>query len=74
MNGTNLLKIKDRKKFMRGLALSKKQNFESNMKFVAFHAEWLKRTSNKEWSKRRRQLVDSLYRANRHLTLNSAKQ
>ena len=58
---------------MRELDLSKKRNFENNMKFVVFHAEWLKRVSNKEWSKRRRQLVDSLYKSNRKLKLKKVK-
>jgi hypothetical protein len=73
MKKTNLLGVTNHKKFMRELALSKKRNFEDNMKFVTLHAEWLKRTNNKEWSKRRKLLVDSLYRANRHLKLTSKR-
>lgn len=64
--------VKDRKKFFRELALSKKQNFEDNMRFVKLHAEWLKRTSNKEWSKQQKMFIDSIYKRNRHLKLNQA--
>ncbi|MCL4380667.1 hypothetical protein M1141_00110 [Candidatus Marsarchaeota archaeon] len=69
---TNLLKVADRKKFFKDLALSKKRNYESNMAFIRLYAEWIKRASNKEWSKRRKLLIDEVYKTNRRLRLNSA--
>lgn len=66
----NILGVKNRKKFLKELEESKKQNFEDNLKFVKLYAEWLKRTSNKDWSKRQKFLIDSIYKRNRHLKLN----
>lgn len=68
---TNPLKIKDRKKFFKELAISKKRNYESNMAFVKLYAKWIKRTSNKDWSNRRKLLIDEVYKANRHMKLKS---
>ncbi len=70
MRGRGEFKIRNRKKFLKELAESKKQNFEDNLKFVKLRAEWMKRTSNAEWSKRQKLLVDSIYKRNRHLKLN----
>lgn len=67
------LKIKNRKAFLKALEDDKRRNFEDNLKFVKLRAEWLKRTSNREWSKRQKLLIDSIYRSNRHLKLNSAR-
>ena len=70
MRARGEFRIRDRKKFLKELEESKKQNFEDNLKFVKLRAEWLKRTSNAEWSKRQKLLVDSIYKRNRHLKLN----
>jgi|GEM_PF-2173098 hypothetical protein len=69
MKYKNILKIKNKKRFLKGLEESKRQNFENNMKFVELHALWLKRTSNKEWSKRQKIIIDEVYKANRHLKI-----
>lgn len=63
------LKIKNRRKFLRELAQSKKQNFEDNLKFVKLHAEWLKRKSNRDWSRQQKTIIDEVYRSNRRLHL-----
>ncbi len=41
-------------KLIKEIALEKKRNFEDNLKFVIFRAEWIKRKSNGEWSKRQK--------------------
>ena len=64
------LKIRDRKAFLKELSESKKRNFEDNLKFVKLRAEWMKRKSNKEWSRRQKVITDEVYRANRKLKLN----
>ena len=69
MRNKDILKIKDRRRFIKELQISKKQNFDNNMKFVRLYAEWLKRTSNKEWSRQQKKMIDEVYRANRHLRL-----
>lgn len=73
MKYRNLLGIKDEKSFLRELALGKERNREDNLKFVRFRAEWLKRKSNKEWSKRQKIIIDEVYRRNRHLKLGDIK-
>lgn len=65
----NLLKIKNRKRFLEELDESKRRNFDDNLKFVKLRAEWLKRTSNKEWSRRQKMLINEIYRSNRHMKL-----
>ena len=60
------LRIRNRKTFLKALEESKKQNFEDNLKFVKLRAEWLKRTSNEEWSKRQKFLIDSIYKRNHY--------
>lgn len=57
------------KAFLKALADDKKQNFEDNLKFVKLRAEWLKRKSNREWSKRQKFMVDSIYKRNWHRKL-----
>lgn len=72
MKYKNILKIKNKKRFLKQLEESKRQNFESNMKFVELHALWLKRTSNREWSRRQKIIIDEVYRSNRHMKLKPA--
>ncbi len=56
----------NKKKLLKELKEERRRNRASNLRFIDLHVAWLKSTSNKEWSKRRKLLVDSLYRANRH--------
>jgi hypothetical protein len=63
------IKIKNQKAFLKALEESKKQNFEDNLKFVKLRAEWLKRASNRDWSRRQKILIDSIYKRNRRLRL-----
>ena len=58
-------------KLLKELALEKKRNFEGNLAFVRLHAEWLKRASNKEWSKKQKIIIDEVYKSNRKLKINS---
>lgn len=62
-----------RTSILKGLEESKRQNFIDNMKFVRFHAEWLKRGGNKERSKRQKLLIDEIYGANRRMKITAAK-
>ncbi|MCL4372195.1 hypothetical protein M1373_02655 [Candidatus Marsarchaeota archaeon] len=55
------------------LAKEKKRNADDNLKFVKLRAEWIKRKSNKDWSKRQKSIIDSLYNSNRKLKLKKAK-
>ncbi len=73
MKKAPLLIIKNRRKFLKELDEDKKRNAEDNLKFVKLRAEWLKRTSNEEWSKRQKEIVDSIYRSNRRLQIKVAK-
>lgn len=73
MKHKNLLGVKDRKAFLKELEESKKQNFASNMKFIEFYAEWVRRKSNKEWSREQKRLIDGIYRGNRRLKISTAK-
>ena len=59
----------DKKKLLKGLAEDRKQNRLGNLRFIDIHLAWLKRTSNKEWSKRQKIIIDEVYRGNRHLKL-----
>jgi hypothetical protein len=42
------------------------------MKFVEWHALWIKRTSNKEWGKKQKIIIDEIYKSNRHMQLKPA--
>ena len=72
MKYKNILKIKNRKKFLKELEEDKRRNFESNMKFVELYALWLKRTSNKDWSKQQKMIIDEVYKSNRYMRLKPA--
>lgn len=61
-------------KLIKEIALEKKRNFDDNLKFVIFRAEWIKRKSNKEWSKRQKIIIDEVYKSNRKLKLNNKKR
>lgn len=56
-------------KLLKELAEEKKRNFKSNLEFVVLHAEWLKRTSNRSWSRQQKQIIDGVYSANRKLRI-----
>ncbi|MCL5093006.1 MAG: hypothetical protein M1128_00885 [Candidatus Marsarchaeota archaeon] len=55
------------KKLRKQLKEDKKRNFEDNLKFIELHVAWLKRTSNREWSKRQKILINEIYKRNRKL-------
>ncbi len=57
------------RKLLEELAKEKRRNFESNLKFVILHAEWLKRTSNREWSRQQRRIIDEIYKGNRKMRI-----
>lgn len=64
-----MINTKVDRKLLRELALDKKRNFEDNLAFVRFHAEWLKRTSNKKWSKQQKRIIDEVYKRNGKLRI-----
>jgi len=37
----------------------KEQNFKERLKFINLYTEWLKKKSNKEWSKQQKALINS---------------
>lgn len=61
----------DKKKLARELKADKRRNFLDNLKFVNLHVAWLKRKSNKEWSRRQKLIIDEVYKTNRHLKLSA---
>jgi len=64
----------DKKKLLKGLAEDRKQNRLSNLRFMDLYVAWLKRTSNKEWSRRQKAIIDEVYKRNRHLRLRPKAQ
>ncbi|MBI2545932.1 hypothetical protein HYV81_02020 [Candidatus Woesearchaeota archaeon] len=36
----------------------KEQNFRERLEFIDLYAEWLKKTSNKEWSSQQKKLME----------------
>ncbi|MCW6160565.1 MAG: hypothetical protein LVQ97_00015 [Candidatus Micrarchaeales archaeon] len=58
---------------LKELAEEKKRNADDNLKFVKLRAEWIKRKSNKDWSKRQKSIIDSMYESNRKLRLKKVK-
>ncbi len=63
----------NRKELLKDLAKDRKQNRLSNLKFIDIHVAWLKRVSNKEWSKRQKIIIDDVHKTNRHINLNSKR-
>ncbi len=59
-------------KLSKELKMEKRRNFQSNLAFVRLRAAWLKRTSNKVWSRTQKTIIDEVYKANRHLKIRSA--
>lgn len=42
---------------LRELEEFKKKNFEERLKFIDQYVEWVKKTSNKEWSRRQKNFI-----------------
>ncbi len=59
----------NKRKLLKALEDDRKKNRESNLKFIDLYVAWLKRTSNKDWSKRQKAMVDSTFKANKKLKL-----
>lgn len=36
----------------------KEENFKERLKFIDKYAEWIKKTSNKEWSRQQKEVID----------------
>ncbi|MFO7991551.1 MAG: hypothetical protein R6U61_04550 [Thermoplasmata archaeon] len=36
----------------------RKRNFEERLKFIDLYVEWLKKTSNEEWSSQQKELIE----------------
>jgi hypothetical protein len=43
---------------MKELDEEKKRNFQERLKFIDLYVAWLKKTSNKKWSKQQKDLID----------------
>jgi hypothetical protein len=43
---------------LKELEKMKKENFEDRLKFIDKYTEWLKKTSNKEWSSQQKKIID----------------
>jgi len=43
---------------LKELEKQKKENFRQRLEFNKKYVEWLKKTSNKEWSKQQKELID----------------
>ena len=41
------------------LKIFKEQNFKERLEFIDLYTKWMKRTSNKKWSKQHKILIDS---------------
>lgn len=63
----------NKKRLLKALAEDRKRNRESNLRFIDLHVAWLKRTGNKDWSKRQKEMVDSVYKANMKLRLSHSQ-
>ena len=61
----------NKRKLLKALKEDRKRNRESNFRFIDLHVAWLKRTSNKEWSKRQKAMTDSTLKTNKKLNINS---
>lgn len=60
----------NKKKLLKELKESRRKNRIGNFAFIDIHVAWLKRTSNKKWSKRQKLFSDDVYKTNRRLKLN----
>ena len=65
----NLIKW-NKRKLLKELKEERKRNRLGNLRFIDIHVAWLKRTSNKDWTKRQKELMDDAYNSNRKLRLN----
>ena len=63
----------DKRKLLKELKEERKRNRASNFRFVDLYVAWLKRTSNKDWSKQQKEITNSIYKANKKLKLNSPR-
>lgn len=43
---------------LKELEKMKKDNFQRRLEFIDEYVKWLKKTSNKEWSKQQKKLID----------------
>ena len=63
------MKESERKKFdenreliLKELEEEKERNFKQKLEFVKLYAEWIKKTTNAEWSKQHTKFINSMYR------------
>lgn len=72
-SAVNLARLNwNKKKLLKDLREAKERNRIGNLQFIDLHVAWLKRTSNRDWSRRQKILIDEVYKRNRHLKLNHA--
>ncbi len=63
----------NKKKLLKDLKEAKRRNRIGNRQFIDFRVAWLKRTSNTDWSKRQKLIIDEVYKSNRKLKLNTKR-
>ena len=63
----------DKRKLLKELKEERKRNRASNFRFVDLYVAWLKRTSNRDWSRKQKEIINSTYKANKKLRLNSVR-
>lgn len=63
----------DKRKLLKELKEERKRNRASNFRFVDLYVAWLKRTSNRDWSRQQKEIINSTYKANKKLRLNSVR-
>jgi len=48
---------------VKALKKRKKQNFLDNLRYIDLYVEYIKKTPNKEWSRRQNKFINSIYRS-----------
>ena len=48
---------------VKALKKRKKQNFLDNLMYIDLYVEYIKKTPNKEWSRRQNKFINSIYRS-----------
>ena len=52
----------DKKKLLAELKEEQERNREERLRFIDLYVEWLKRKSDKDWEKRRKDVIAAVYR------------
>ncbi len=52
----------DSKKLIKELEEEKERNRQERLRFIDLYVEWLKRKSNADWERRRKTVINEIYR------------